>query len=122
MTATATYINKVNVGPNAQQSSLRTNAWKRTSLPTTDFYSDLSTRPQLDELLQQRAREAERKILQYDNVPKHRTPQTAEASKNGLSTSVREKIQRASPLIAELRTNVIVSSLLQNILSKIYGH
>lgn len=97
MTSSASYANgRLNGG--ASTTSLD-NKWKRASLPVSDSYGDL--RSPIDS-----ARGRSGSITSTTSAAvTHRKSQYYDSSNHGLS---REKVLKDSPIIAELRTNVIV--------------
>lgn len=95
----------------SNRNSLQSNARKRNSLPGVDAYADLIGKSEIDELMQKHLGNRTSMVASYNNSSKHRTQFYEEhfQYKDNVNGSVRERVQRESPVIAELRTNVIVS-------------
>lgn len=90
------------------------NAWKRASSPhsVAEAYADLVGRGgNIDEVLASRKAGDRSSLGQYNSASRHRTQYYDEQFryKDNEVGSVRERVHRESPVIAELRTNVIVS-------------
>lgn len=81
------------------------NAWKRGSLPVADAYAS-----NIDEAVGSRTAGDRSSMSQYNNAGKHRTQYYEDQFryKDNEVGTVKERVQRESPVIAELRTNVIV--------------
>ena len=98
--------------PYSNRSSFQSQARNRASLPGPDVYADLLGKTDVDEFMQKHLGDRNSMIATYNNSSKHRTQYYEEQFQyrdNG--SSVRERVQRESPVVAELRTNVIVCHL-----------
>ncbi|CAK3802456.1 Hypothetical predicted protein [Lecanosticta acicola] len=85
-------------------------AQKRSSAPATDLVSDLIRGKEIDEFRFKHLGDRSSMIATYNNTSKQRTQYYEEQFqyKRNANSSVRERVQRESPVIAELRTNVII--------------
>lgn len=89
---------------------LQSQSLNRASLPGPDVYADLIGQADVDEFMQKHLGDRSSMIATYNDSSKHRAQYYEEKfqhRENGTS-SVRERVQRESPVVAELRTNVIV--------------
>lgn len=88
------------------------NARKRASTPITDAYADLIGRGSgnIDDVLGNRRSGDRSSMSQYNSASKHRTQYYEDQFryKDNEIGSVRDRVSRESPVIAELKTNVIV--------------
>ncbi|KAK4545375.1 hypothetical protein LTR36_003555 [Oleoguttula mirabilis] len=87
------------------------NAWKRTSSPIADAYADLiGNGGNIDEVVGSRKAGDRSSMGQYNNASKHRTQYYEDQFryKDNEAGTIKERVQRESPVIAELRTNVII--------------
>ena len=89
-------------------------ARKRSSAPPTELYaniySDLIKTDEVDEFRFKHLGNRNSMIASYNNSAKQRTQYYEDQFqyKDNVNSSVRERVQRESPVVAELRTNVIV--------------
>ncbi|KAK5128865.1 hypothetical protein LTR85_000198 [Meristemomyces frigidus] len=87
------------------------NAWKRASSPMAEAYADLLGKGgNIDEVLGSRKAGDRSSMGQYNNASKHRTQYYEDQFryKDNEVGTIKERVQRESPVIAELRTNVII--------------
>lgn len=98
--------------PYSNRSSFQSQARNRASLPGPDIYADLLGKTDVDDFMQKHLGDRSSMIATYNNASKHRVQYYEEQfqQKDNGSSSVRERVQRESPVVAELRTNVIVWS------------
>lgn len=82
----------------------------RGSLVAANAYASLIGKNDVDEFLQKHLGDRNTMIANYNNSAKQRTQYYEEQFqyKENVNSNVRERVQRESPVIAELRTNVIV--------------
>ena len=82
----------------------------RGSLVAANAYASLIGKSEIDEFLQKHLGDRNTMIANYNNSAKQRTQYYEEQFqyKENVNSNVRERVQRESPVIAELRTNVIV--------------
>lgn len=87
----------------------------RSSLPNSGVYAELIGNSNFDEFLQKHLGNRE-SMTAAQNGSKQRTQYYEDQLqyKENAHGSTRERVQRDSPVVAELRTNVIVSSLLEH--------
>jgi len=86
-------------------------AWKRTSSPIAEAYADLVGKgANIAEVMEGRQARDRTSLGQYNDASKHRTQYYEDQFryKDGEVGTIRERVQRESPVIAELKTNVIV--------------
>ncbi|KAK5138514.1 hypothetical protein LTR08_000101 [Meristemomyces frigidus] len=93
--------------------SVNPNAWKRASSPVAEAYNDLVGRRgsgNIDEVLGSRKGGDRSSMSQYNSASKHRTQYYEDQFryKDNEAGTVKERVQRESPVIAELKTNVII--------------
>ncbi|EME85686.1 uncharacterized protein MYCFIDRAFT_213956 [Pseudocercospora fijiensis CIRAD86] len=83
---------------------------ERNSLPGGDAYASLVSKPDIDEFLQKHLGDKDSMIAAYNNSSQQRKQYYEEQFqyKDNIQGGVRERVQRESPVIAELRTNVII--------------
>ncbi|KAF7194455.1 Macrophage migration inhibitory factor-like [Pseudocercospora fuligena] len=83
---------------------------ERSSLPGGDAYASLVGKTDLDEFLQKHLGDKDSMIAAYNNSSQQRKQYYEEQFqyKDNVQGGVRERVQRESPVIAELRTNVII--------------
>lgn len=94
-------------------SSAIDNKWKRASLPISDIYSEYGSRN-----AEANGRGRSGSIVSTGAALHNRRSQYYDENRD-LSSTVKEKVLRDSPIIAELRTNVIVSSLAIHFMQKL---
>ncbi|KAF2161369.1 hypothetical protein M409DRAFT_28104 [Zasmidium cellare ATCC 36951] len=82
----------------------------RGSLVAANAYASLIGKNDIDEFLQKHLGDRNTMIANYNNSAKQRTQYYEEQFqyKENVNSNVRERVQRESPVIAELRTNVII--------------
>lgn len=82
----------------------------RGSLVAANAYASLIGKNDIDEFLQKHLGDRNTMIANYNDSAKQRTQYYEEQLqyKENVNSNVRERVQRESPVIAELRTNVIV--------------
>ncbi|KAK0927552.1 hypothetical protein LTR91_013538 [Friedmanniomyces endolithicus] len=86
-------------------------AWKRTSSPIAEAYADLVGKgANIAEVMEGRQARDRTSLGQYNDASKHRTQYYEDQFryKDGEVGTIRERVQRESPVIAELKTNVII--------------
>ncbi|KXT14141.1 hypothetical protein AC579_101 [Pseudocercospora musae] len=83
---------------------------ERSSLPGGDAYASLVGKTDFDEFLQKHLGDKDSMIAAYNNSSQQRKQHYEEQFqyKDNVQGGVRERVQRESPVIAELRTNVII--------------
>ncbi|KAK3071583.1 hypothetical protein LTR53_008352 [Teratosphaeriaceae sp. CCFEE 6253] len=88
------------------------NAWKRTSSPVADAYANLVGKggQNIDEVMEGRLARDRTSLGTYNDASKQRTAyyENQFRYKEGEVGTIRERVQRESPVIAELKTNVII--------------
>ncbi|EME47371.1 hypothetical protein DOTSEDRAFT_50786 [Dothistroma septosporum NZE10] len=96
--------------PYSNQSSSRSQARNRASLPGPDIVADLLGKTDVDDFMQKHLGDRNSMIATYNSSSKHRLQYYDEPFQqrgNGHG-GIRERVQRESPVVAELRTNVII--------------
>jgi hypothetical protein len=100
----------------ALPSQQKSNAWKRKSAPGGQEYEELfrqTSSGNFEDLLRQRGAGDRNSVhnTSYNDASKRRSKYFEEEFqyKDNAMTQSKEKVQRQSPVIAELKTNVIVS-------------
>lgn len=90
--------------------SIQSIALSRGSTAAASAYAQLIGKNDIDEFLQKHLGDRNSMIANYNNSSKQRTQYYEEQFqyKDNVNSNVRERVQRESPVIAELRTNVIV--------------
>ncbi|KAK0937655.1 hypothetical protein LTR29_010766 [Friedmanniomyces endolithicus] len=86
-------------------------AWKRASSPIAEAYADLVGKgANIAEVMEGRQARDRTSLGQYNDASKHRTQYYEDQFryKDGEVGTIRERVQRESPVIAELKTNVII--------------
>ena len=88
--------------------SQNSNAWNRTSSPTADL---IGKRGSIVEIMEGRQARDRTSVGTYNDASKHRMAYYEDQFryKDGEVGTSRERVYRQSPVIAELKTNVIVS-------------
>lgn len=69
----------------------------------------IAQRGNLEELMQQQRLSSDGRSYSYNDAPKRRTQLYEEQPQRNGAVQTRERVQRQTPVIAELKTNVIVS-------------
>ncbi|KXS95426.1 hypothetical protein AC578_6781 [Pseudocercospora eumusae] len=97
----------VSRGPSPQPLNLKR---ERSSLPGGDVYASLVGKTDVDEFLQKHLGDKDSMIAAYNNSSQQRKQYYEEQFqyKDNVQGGVREMVQRESPVIGELRTNVII--------------
>ncbi|KAK5685096.1 hypothetical protein LTS10_003171 [Elasticomyces elasticus] len=112
-TRTATNLAGTALTHRASKPDINPNAWKRASSPIADAYADLvgaGKGGNIDEVMESRPARDRTSLGQYNDLSKHRTQYYEDQFryKDGEVGSNRDRVQRESPVIAELKTNVII--------------
>lgn len=94
----------------SRQSIQSINFTSRGSAAAASAYAQLIGKDDIDDFLQKHLGDRNSMLANYNNSSKQRTQYYEEQFqyKDNANSNVRERVQRESPVIAELRTNVIV--------------